>query len=150
MNGFLVRKGEKYYTYFTQLFLEVPDLHTKYNWLISDVECNINWCNKEQIEENCYWFEGEELLTLLKTREIQWIWGVFSGIPKEIPFSDIQIKHVPYANGNPDIWRKPITIQYSLAEVELIAWDSTLTVFIGKSKSLIEKIRKIYPFAEPL
>lgn len=151
MYGFLVRNGEKYYTNFTKVFLKVPELYTEYNWLLSDIECNVDCMSQcEAIEENCYWLEGEKLFHLLINHEIQWIWGVFSGFPKEIPLSNIQMKDIPYANGNLNIWKKPISIQHPLAEIELIAWDSTLAIFFGKSKALIDKIQSMYPFSELL
>lgn len=151
MYGFLVQKGEKYYTYFTKVFMEVAELHTEYNWILSDIECNIyHWSPKEAYDGRYYWFEGEELYNLLKTEDIQWIWGVFSGIPKEIPFHKIHTDNIPYANGNSRIWAKPLSIQHPMAELELIAWDSTLTIFIGKSQMLIDKILKLYPCGEKL
>lgn len=47
-------------------------------------------------------------------------------------------------------WRNPITIQHPLAEVEIIAWDRTCTLFISKNDAIIDEISAIYPCGQSL
>ncbi len=42
----------------------------------------------------------------------------------------------------------PITLQHPLAELELIAWDSTETVLISKDDTIAERLIQQYDFVE--
>lgn len=57
---------------------------------------------------------------------------------------------LPYADGNREIWQNPVSIQHPLAEIEIIAWDSSGTVFISKEDSIVDLLRENNEFAEDL
>lgn len=48
---------------------------------------------------------------------------------------------LPYAAGNGNIWKEPISMQHPLADIEIIAWDSSLTAVICKDDSIIDTIK---------
>ena len=50
---------------------------------------------------------------------------------------------------NMDHFQK-ISIQHPLATVELVAWDSSLTLFISKEDTLVEKFRSEFPLSVDL
>lgn len=42
----------------------------------------------------------------------------------------------PYAEGNPDFWAEQPAIQHPQAEIEIVCWDSTSTLFFSKNEEL--------------
>ena len=87
---------------------------------------------------------------VLHTEDFLWIWGVLSGFPETITLEDVLNYPLPYADEYTGFWENPITLQHPLSEIELVAWDSTCTLFISNNDSIIEDISKIYPQAEDL
>ncbi len=150
MRGLILHKGETYYSKFGLVFQEIEELAKEYNWLVSYPECypeNID-C-QEIFNKNYIWLSGDELLQILREENFQWIWGVLSGFDKSIQLEDILKEPLPDAE-NEDVWKNPLTIQHSLATIEIMAWDSSYSLFISKNDAIIEKISIIYPLAEDL
>lgn len=56
----------------------------------------------------------------------------------------------PFANGNANIWQLPLSLQHSLAEVEIVAWDSEATILLSKNDSIVEKFMEKYTNSEDL
>ena len=57
---------------------------------------------------------------------------------------------LPYADMYRGFWEEEISIQHPLATVELVAWDSSLTLFISKEDTLVEKFRSEFPLSVDL
>ncbi len=151
MKGLILNKGEDSYSYFKDIFCKINTLSEKYNWLISYPECYPkNKELQEKMHKDYVWISGVELKNRLCLDDFQWIWGVLSGFPKNILLEDILKYQLPYANGYAGFWRDPIGLQHPLADIELVAWDSSCTLFIGKDETVIEKILTIYHQAEDL
>ena len=151
MKGIILDKGEKGFSLFGRVFDNINVLSEKYNWLISYPVCCPS--DKELFEtftENYVWLSGKKLKEILHTEDFLWIWGVLSGFPENITLEDILKYPLPYADGYTGFWENPITLQHPLSEIELVAWDSTCTLFISKNDCVIEDISKIYPQAEDL
>ena len=128
-----------YYTYLDKLFLDIPKFQELY-WLISDIE--YNFCSNSKLMADPILIDGISLNKILQKENIQFIWGVFSGFsekPKSVP------KNIPYANNNPDFWKGSPNPQANGAEIEIVCWDSTLTLFINTSEEIAEKLKTIYP-----
>lgn len=151
MKGLILNKGENSYSYFKDIFWKINEISEDYNWLISYPECYPqNKELREKMDKDYIWLSGQELKNILYLDNFQWIWGVLSGFPKCILLEDILRYPLPYADGYMGFWRNPITLQHPLADIELVAWDNSCTLFISKEESLIEKIIKIYQQAEDL
>lgn len=67
-----------------------------------------------------------------------------------LTLTDILKYPLPYADGNTELWNTNICTQNPLAEVEIIAWDSTLAIIISKDNEIIELIKNHYPNAKDL
>lgn len=151
MKGVVIERGEKYYTYLKKLFLSINNLQRNYNWLISSYEC---WpCTKkyaEMLSEDFCWMTGEELTEMIECEDFQWIWGALSAFSKDIPKEKVLQYDWPKADGCGEIWQLPVDIQHPLAEIEIVAWDSSMTVFISKEDYIVDLIRESYEFAEDL
>jgi len=57
---------------------------------------------------------------------------------------------LPKADGNEKIWKNPISIQHPLSVMEIIAWDSSMTILISKFDEIVEKLLKSNPLIEDL
>lgn len=151
MKGLILNKGESYYSSFAKLFEEVEQLSRDFNWLISNAECYPQKLEYvEKLKMPYTWITGEELLQILCLDEFQWIWGVLSGFNKNVKLSEILKYELPYADGYTSFWKSPLTMQHPLAEVEIVAFDSSCSLFISKSHKIIERIAAVYSQAEDL
>ena len=93
---------------------------------------------------------GEELTALVEREDFQWIWGVLSGFPKGIPEEQVRQYPLPYADGHPGFWHNPLSLQHPLAEIEIVPWDSSLTLLLSRKKEIVEDFRAFFPLSEDL
>ena len=96
------------------------------------------------------WMSGEELTEMVEYEDFQWIWGVFSAFPSSVGVNDVLKYDLPIPDRSEGLWKNPISIQHSLAEIEIIAWDSTATIVICKNDVVAELIEEKNRFAEDL
>ena len=96
--------------------------------------------------------EGRRVaLTALVEREnFQWIWAVLSGFDKHISLREVLAHPLPYADGHPGLRRLPLPLQHPLAQVEIVAWDSSLTLFFSREKDLTARFLQAYPQSQAL
>lgn len=90
--------------------------------------------------------EGEALPTNIVEREKR----LTGWLPKEIAKETVLQYPFPEADGCRRIWHNPVTIQHPLAEIEIIARDSTLTVVISKDDHIAGLLREQYVLAKDL
>lgn len=149
--GAINDKGEKFYTYLPKLFDTIDNAQLDYNWLITDCFCNVETPVERDVDEKGYcWISGEDLTKLVHEAQIQWIWAVLSGFPKDVPLSEVLKHPYPFADGYSGFWHNPISIQHPLATVEIVPWDSSLTLFFSTDKELVDKFMTGYPYSEDL
>ena len=142
MKGIIIE--EEYNTYLRRI-LEAIQNKEKYNWLISSCECypaNEKFLNKLS-KEYCL-LAGEELFKMINQEDFQWVWGVLSAIPKDISEEEILKYKLPKADGNESIWQIPISFQHPLSEIEIIAWDSSMTLIKIKNENIINDIKNVF------
>ena len=149
--GAILEKGEEWYTELGRVFDAIHDRQKEYNWLITDVEYYSDKILDYSVDRgNCFWLTGEELTCMERTEDRQWIWAVLSGFDKRIPLEEILSSPRPYADGYPGFWKNPLTLQHPLASVEIVAFDSTLTLLLSREKSLVDDFRSAFPLSEDL
>lgn len=151
MKGAVINKGERYFTFLNKIFDAIENIQKKYNWLITGYECypqHIKYV--ERLSKEWCWITGDELTEMIETENIQWIWGIFSAFPQNVTEADVLKYELPKANGNDKIWKNPISIQHPLSVMEIIAWDSSMTIFISKNDEIVEKILMKNPLIEDL
>lgn len=153
MKGLLLNKGEKYYTYLGKIFAGLNNFQKEYNWLITDFECygqKIGRKIENYNGENYIWITGEELTDIIMEEDFQWIWAVLSGFEKNITWEEVKKYTFPYADGYRGFWSENISIQHPFAAIELVAFDSSFTLFISKKDELVDKFRKVFPLSVDL
>lgn len=69
---------------------------------------------------------------------------------KNITLEEVKRYDLPYADGYKGFWDENISIQHPLATIELVAWDSSCTLFISKNDELVDKFRKEFPLSVDL
>ena len=149
--GAILEKGESWYTYMGKIFRAIGDAQKNYNWLISDADCFPMTPEFSELlaRESC-WLTGEALTAMVEREDFQWIWGVLSGFPKGIPEEQVRQYPLPSADGHPGFWHNPLSLQHPLAEIEIVPWDSSLTLLLSRKKEIVEDFRAFFPLSEDL
>lgn len=147
----ILEKGEHYYTYMDKIFKAIENEQLKYNWLITDCESypedkRIN----EMFSKEYIWISGEQLTEIISKDDFQFVWGVFSGFSPEVTLEEALSYDLPFADGYKGFWVNNVGIQHPLAEVEIVAWDSSLTLLISMDDNLVQKFRSNFPLSEDL
>lgn len=149
--GAINAKGEKYYTYLKKLFDSIANRQIEYNWLITDCICYPeNPETDAMLREDYCWITGEDLTELVAQEDFQWIWAVLSGFDKTVELSDVLKYTLPSAEDYDGFWRKPISMQHPLAKIEIVPWDSSMTMIFSDDKGIIDNFREAYPFSEDI
>ncbi len=149
--GAINEKGEKYYTYLKKVFDAIGNRQKEYNWLITDCECYPNNKKfKELLNKEYCWLSGEELTEMVNQEDFTWIWAVLSGFDKSIELSDVLKYDLPYANGYAGFWEKPLTLQHPLSKIEIVPWDSSLTLVLSEEKEIVDSFMESFPYSERL
>ena len=147
--GAVNRKGEKYYTYLKKLFNAINNKQLEYNWLITDCTCYPdNPKTDAMLRKDYCWLTGKELTDLVKQEDFQWIWAVLSGFDKSVELSGVLKYDLPYAEDYEGFWSKPVSMQHPLAKIEIVPWDSSMTMIFSDDKGIIDSFRAAYPLSE--
>lgn len=148
--GAILEKGEPWYTKMGKVFDAIKDKQTEYNWLITDMDGV-----PAKVEERCdgkeyCWLTGEELTQIVRADDGQWIWAVLSGFDKNISLPEVMNYPRPYADGYAGFWKNPLSIQHPLATIEIVPWDSSLTLFFSEKEELVKNFMEFFPLSEEL
>lgn len=68
----------------------------------------------------------------------------------KIRLDDILKYDLPTADCNTRFWKNPISIQNPLASVEIVPWDSSLTLIISKDDNIVNNFLKNLPLSKNL
>jgi len=155
VTGAILEKGEEFYTCFGKVFRATGNFQKDYNWLITDcVAYPKRPGHRERITQSksgdYAWISGDELTGIIRRDDFQWVWGVLSGFGKDVPKEEILKYPKPYADGYPGFWKPELSIQHPLAEVELVAWDSALTLMFSREEPIVRAFREAFPLSEDL
>ena len=147
MKNIILEKTDQvsWYTNVRDVFEAAGIAPEDYDWYVSDIETN--W-NPPGFSPDDQWLTGDELAAFLRAYEVQFVWAVFSAVPKglrPIPAP------VPYADGNPRYWDgTELEPQLAGALFEIACWDSSATILINLPEQAIQSFLMRYPDAKPL
>jgi hypothetical protein len=127
----------------------------QYNWLISDFEVGgmgreYKRKNKFGYMERYHWLTGEEFAAVAEENNCYWSWAVYSAFNSHISRTDVLEYDSPCADGNPNLWKNPVSIQHPLAEIEIVAWDGAYKLFLCKDDVIADIFMKTFPACENL
>jgi hypothetical protein len=116
-----------------------------YDWYVSDIETNWTPLGFSPVDQ---WFTGDGLASFLCEHEVQFIWTVFSTVPKRFRFSP---SSAPYVDGNPSYWNagEPDP-QLDGALFEIACWDSSGTILVNLPEAAARSFVTRYPDTRPL
>ncbi len=57
---------------------------------------------------------------------------------------------LPYADGYKGFWKRPISLQHPLAEMEIVPWDSSLILLISKDDKIVNDFKSSCPLSKDL
>jgi len=124
------------------VFAALPGALLGHDWLITDIDCN--WFPDELTQEDPLFISGHALEVILKNNDIQFIWAVFSAIPKGAKI-DLGVRNLPVADGHPTLWEASPKVQLRGADFEIVCWDSSYTALIGLTPELADSFMKVFP-----
>ncbi|MGD9679441.1 MAG: hypothetical protein AB7V16_13960 [Vulcanibacillus sp.] len=165
MNSILVNSSQvEFYTFLKPIFNSINNKQIQYNWLLTDLE--LNWIPEDFLDfmeqykvsdsywdrENIYWITGEQLTAFTNKYEgIQFIWGILSGFDKSVTIDINNLIEHPFADGNPNFWIPGgVATQHSKAELEIVCWDSSLTLLISNDQEIVKKFSRVFIDARDL
>jgi hypothetical protein len=147
--GAINAKGEKYYTYMKKLFEAIGNRQTEFNWLITDCICYPdNPKTDAMLSKDYCWISGDELTEIIVQEDFQWIWGVLCAFDKSVALEDVLKYDLPRAEDYDGFWSRPVSMQHPLARVEIVPWDSSMTMLFSDDKGIIDSFRAAYPYSE--
>ncbi|MDR0321899.1 MAG: hypothetical protein LBI28_10380 [Treponema sp.] len=142
-------KGVDYYTFMDIIMKPFKDDFIKFNWLINDYECNHYPKEIIEFENDNIWINGKRLYEIIEAHEIQFIWAVFSGFSQNISFEKIMEYELPKSEGY-NHWGNKNDTQITLAEVEMVPFDSGCLLFKSKNEYYINKFKEYFPLSEEI
>jgi hypothetical protein len=135
-----------YFTNMREVLIAAGISAADYDWYISDVETNYGL--PEKFSSGDRWVAGDELATTLQQKDLQFIWAVFSAVPKG--FRPV-VTNSPYAEGNSDYWNgHDIAPQLDGALFEITCWDRSATILVRLPLLARESFMRRYPDTRPL
>ena len=139
-----------WYTDLNTVFEVLGEREREFDWLITEIECNRY--PPELQHADAWFFSGAELNHLVRRQDppVQLIWAVLTGFDRGRSIDLAHLDMVPGADGNPDFWRGAPRIQYPGASVELVCFDSSLTLLITGDADLTSRFRAGFPEAVDL
>ena len=151
MKRYVSVNDREFYTYMLEIILAIGGNDLRYKWLITDVTAypQDDGQYDSLMKNNDYLIlSNSDFLKMLSNCDFQWIWAVFSAIPEDIS-NDIILKYdLPYADGNGDIFKDDVAvIQHPLADIEIVAEDSSSVLIVSKDHQIAEKFKDLFPMA---
>ncbi|MBE6670080.1 MAG: hypothetical protein E7601_07750 [Ruminococcaceae bacterium] len=124
--------------------LEKSEFLSPHNWLISNLECydTTGWEGCEKWEKQSLILTDEELKNDIYLRDMQFIWGVFSAIPKDYSRQDIEKYSLPELE-NPNYMANHINPQHPLAFLEISVWDGSYTYICAHDEHLLKPFKDV-------
>ncbi len=151
MKRYISTKDRKFYTHMQEIILALGGRDLPYKWLISSIEAGIVKTAKyaDMVEKHEYLIlSNAELIEMLTEDDFQWIWAVFSAIPEQRSDAEILEYELPSVD-NQAIYKKDAAIiQHPLAEMEIVAVDSSCVSIVARDAQMAEKFKGLFPKAK--
>lgn len=140
-----------WYTDLRTVFEALGGREREFDWLVTNLECN--WYPPElSPEREARFFDGETLSSLVRrqTQRIQFIWAVLTGLDRGASLDLASLPVLPYADGHRGFWSGEPEMQYPGARVELVCFDSSMTLLLTSDADLTARFRATFPEAVDL
>lgn len=141
-----------YHTDLRRVFEALGGRQREFGWLLTDIELNTYPPGLSYLAEQraALWQGGGELTALAETYDVQVIWGVLSGFARGVELDLDHLDPYPCAGGNAALWQPGVQIQHPRAQVEIVCWDSSVTLLLSRDDDLTARFRSYFPEAVDL
>ena len=75
---------------------------------------------------------------------------MFLGFSRDVTLEDVLKYDLPLADEYEGFWVDDVSIQHKLANIEIAAVDSSMTLFISRNDDLVNKFRCYFPLSDDL
>lgn len=151
MEGLILNENTKYHTTMKLVLDSLGEYVTKLNWRITWMQIGCIECERLFDNDTDVWISGETLQTIANENpHAQWIWGLLQGFDSSISRDEACATNVPDIDGDTTIWTNPVTMRNDKSEIEIEAFDSSMTIVVAKDIRIIERLREIYKNSELL
>lgn len=154
MRSFILHESE-YLTYPYLVFRELKPFLIGLNWRVSNAECYGEGVEEFRLSDSeDTWLSGSELFDALKeAQDVQWVWGLLSGFSPSVSREDayaVSTAGLFDSIGIPSMRIKPVRTINPLAEIEIVAFDSSDTYVVTDDESVIRKLKEAFPKCEEI
>lgn len=145
-----------YHTDMALVFQSLGGRQKEFNWLITNFEGHAlddNWGTRlpdVAFGEEPKIVSGSVLTEIFEQIEIQFIWGNLSGFAPDVALDLAELEVEPWADGNRMFWSANVAPQHPRATVEIVCFDSSLTLLLSKDNDLSQRFRAFFPEAVDL
>lgn len=143
--NWIIRNTEKlkFHTNLDVLLKPIEDDIHHLKWLVTDLEINTSELQSLPINHDKDWFLiSAEEMNRLRNSDSQIVWGVFSGLEKNIDINPDEMD-LPLAEESEVIW-KAGNLQTPFTKIEIIAYDSSYTIVKFADADLSEKFKSYF------
>lgn len=135
MKRYVFKNNNDFNGYMMEVLNSLGGKKLDYNWLVTDIETYF-------LDDDYLFLSTDELIDIIeKNSDPQWIWGVFSAIPKKYSKEEVLKYDFPFACDNRSLWKEAI-IQHPLADIEIVSYDSSFLTIVSKSDKYVDMLRK--------
>ncbi len=140
MKRYISKEDNKYYTYMLDILNAIGGRNLNYNWLINNIEAYpLIKSIEDKISGEYLIMSNNELLELLEREDFQWVWGVFSAISPIYSQEEILKYKLPSIAALDNA-----SIQHPLAEIEIVAFDSSYVQITCKDEKIADMFFEKY------
>lgn len=147
MEGLILNEETKYVTYMAPIFETVGEkVIRSLNWRLTYVETGGS-ATEEYIFGDCLeeWISGDNLWNeIMKYPNIQWWWGLLQGFSQEYSFEHSKKYGLVDIQMDEELWKNPVSMRHPDAEIEIEAFDSSLSVVIAKDEVVLKRLKERY------
>jgi len=125
-----------------EIFQAIGNKQREFNWLITDFEGFFD--GTDAFSKDRVWISGDDLTQLINSKNIFFIWAVFSAFEKNIKLDPENLTVEPDIKMNNDLFGNNPKIRHPLAIAEINLWDSSKVLFLSKDSNLSQRFRSYF------
>ncbi len=149
MEGFILREQTTYKNYMLPIMEALGcDIIRSLNWRLSEIECCGTYYDDFLFNGNPpdKWIDGDSLMDCIaRCPEVQWVWGLLQGFHQSVSREAVYRTESVDIRQDTAIWTNPVTMRNALSEIEIEAFDSTMSVVTVKDEKLLRQLQLAFP-----
>ena len=149
MEGLILNEQTQYYTIMPPIMKALGcDLIRSLNWRLSYIECLGEYYDEFLFKDNSLdiWIDGNSLMNCIdRCPDVQWVWGLLQGFNKSVARETVFRTELVDIQEDSLIWTNPVSMRNPLSEIEIEAFDSTMSIVTVKDEALLKSLQLSFP-----